>query len=187
MNIVEQKAQNKSPYHFTPIHMLTNGVTNSRFALKMCSYVFGSILFVNFWLRPVFLSMHTHVVLKILWFVLCMSFACKCMYATAFIQRWQAVLNQVVFLTPDSQPLSFSLALPCVLIRLGDVKPRLSFEAIHTLHSNNVLLLCAPSTVSPSFLTFLNLTSPHLHIQKPGLIQNSTLAFLALQFFSFSL
>lgn len=64
---------------------------------------------------------------------------------------------------------SLSLPLPCVLIRLWDVKPRLSFEAIHTLHSNNVLLPCTPSSVSSSFLAFLNLTSPHLQVQKPGL------------------
>lgn len=62
-----------------------------------------------------------------------------------------------------------SFALSCVLIRLWDVKPRLSFEAIHTLHSSNVLLPCTPSSVSSSFLAFLNLTSPHLQVQKPGL------------------
>lgn len=64
---------------------------------------------------------------------------------------------------------SLSLPLPCVLIRLWDVKPRLSFEAIHTLHSNNVLLPCTPSSVSTSFLAFLNITSPHLQVQKSGL------------------
>ncbi len=141
----------------------------SRLAVPHCTYVCMCLwvyldlfsLWISDFALFFFLCTHVGSVLEILRFVLCMSFACKCMCANAFIQRWQAVLNQVVFLTPDSQPLSFSLSSLC-LIRLWDVKPRLSFEAIHTLHSNNVLLPCTPSSVSPSVLAFLNLTSPKI-------------------------
>lgn len=97
----------------------------------------------------------------------CLTCVCVCAYVNAF----KGVRQSWIRLSPWH--LIHSCSLPCVLKRLWDVKPRLSFEAIHTLHSNNVLLPFARS-LSPSFLTFLNLTSPHLWVQKPGFIQNST-------------
>ncbi len=75
----------------------------SRLAVPHCTYVCMCLwvyldlfsLWISDFALFFFLCTHVGSVLEILRFVLCMSFACKCMCATAFIQRWQAVLNQV--------------------------------------------------------------------------------------------
>lgn len=135
----------------------------------VCVCVCGGILIhslCEFLISP-FLFLCTHMLslcLKCL--SSCMS---MCMCVGQCIQSCQ--VQSWIRLSPWH--LNHSCSLPCVLKRLWDVKPRLSFEAIHTLHSKNVLLPFARS-LSPTFLTFLNLTSPHLWVQKSGFIQNST-------------